>query len=399
MKKTLIALAALGSAAGAAQAQSSVTLYGLVDVGLNYTSNVGGKRLYNTTSGVEQANRWGLRGMEDLGGGLSAIFVLENGFNLNTGALGQNNPGSSQGLEFGRQAYVGLSNAYGTVTMGRQYDSVVDFVGPLATGNQWLGNNASHPGDLDNFSNLYRVNNAIKYASPSIHGFKFGGLYSLGGVAGDVTRNQLFSLGASYVSGPLSVAAAYLNSRNPNLGFFGNNGASTAATATSSFIPSPVYSGFASAHTYQVIGVGGAYAIGATTIGATYSNVQFMGLGDTTSGPNVSGFTGKAIFNNAEVSFKYQATPALVAGVSYDYTNGSSVSSSTGPTGGSKYNQFAAGADYSLSKRTDVYIVGVYQKASGTDSRNMSAVAVINNVSPSNSDTQAVVRVGLRHRF
>ena len=399
MKKSLIALAVLGVIADTAYAQSSVTLYGILDVGLNYTSNAGGHRLYNTTSGVEQANRWGLRGTEDLGGGLSAIFVLENGFNLDTGALGQNNPGSSQGLDFGRQAYVGLSNAFGTVTVGSQYDSVVDFVGPLGTGNQWLGNNAAHPGDLDNMSNLYRVNNAIKYASPNYGGLKFGGLYSVGGVAGDVTRNQLFSFGASYNVGPVALAAAYLNSRNPNIGFFGDNGASTTATAASTFITSPVYSGYASAHTYQVIAAGGAYSIGAATIGATYSNTQFMSLGDTSSGPNPSGFQGKAILNNAEVSFKYQVTPSLVAGGSFDYTKGASVATTTGSTGGAKYNQFAAGADYFLSKRTDVYIVGVFQKASGTDSRDLPAVAVINNVSASNSDAQAVVRIGMRHRF
>jgi predicted porin len=124
-----------------------------------------------------------------------------------------------------------------------------------------------------------------------------------------------------------------------------------------------------------------------------------MGLGDRSSGPNPSGFSGKAIFNNVEASFKYQVTPALVAGVSYDYTQGSSVSSSTGSTGGAKYNQFAGGADYFLSKRTDIYMVAVYQKASGTDSRNLPAVAVINNVSASNSDRQTVVRVGMRHKF
>jgi predicted porin len=399
MKRQLGVLALMGTLGTAAHAQSSVTLYGLVDAGFNYTSNAGGSRLFNATSGVEQANRWGLRGTEDLGGGLKALFVLENGFNLETGALGQNNPGSSQGLEFGRQAFVGLSSNYGTVTLGRQYDSMVDFVGPLGTGNQWLGNNAAHPGDLDNFSNLYRVNNAIKYASPIINGFKFGGLYSLGGVAGDVTRNQVYSVGANYANGPLAVAAAYLNARNPNLGFFGDNGATPAASATASFIPSPVYNGYASAHTYQVIGAGAAYSIGAATLGATYSNTQLMALGDRSSGPDPSGFSGKAIFNNIEASFKYQVNNALVAGVSYDHTNASSVTTATGTTGGAKYNQFAIGADYNLSKRTDLYVVGVYQRASGTDSRNLPAVADINNVTASNSNAQAVVRVGMRHKF
>src|SRR5689334_19126644 len=102
MKKSLATLG-LMSLACAAHAQSSVTLYGIIDVGLNYISNASGSRLFNLSTGVQQANRFGLRGVEDLGGGLKAIFVLENGFNLGTGALGQNNPGSTQGLMFGRQ--------------------------------------------------------------------------------------------------------------------------------------------------------------------------------------------------------------------------------------------------------------------------------------------------------
>ena len=114
MKKSLLALVALGAFAGAAQAQSSVTLYGIIDEGLLFNNNAGGKHLYSMASGVMQGSRFGLRGTEDLGGGLKAIFVLENGFNSGNGTLGQG------GAIFGRQAYVGLSQSqYGTVTFGR----------------------------------------------------------------------------------------------------------------------------------------------------------------------------------------------------------------------------------------------------------------------------------------
>lgn len=132
MKKSLLALAALGAFAGVAHAQSSVTLYGIIDEGFNVNTNVKGQHLYNLSAGVLQGSRWGLRGTEDLGGGLKAIFVLENGFDENTGKMNQG------GLLFGRQAYVGLSSNYGTVTLGRQYDSVVDYVGPLEVGDQWV---------------------------------------------------------------------------------------------------------------------------------------------------------------------------------------------------------------------------------------------------------------------
>ncbi|MEA3130978.1 MAG: hypothetical protein QOF46_2773, partial [Paraburkholderia sp.] len=175
MKKSLLALAALGAFAGVAHAQSSVTLYGIIDEGFNINTNSGGKHLYNLSSGVLQGSRWGLRGTEDLGGGLKAIFVLENGFDVNNGKLGQG------GLMFGRQAYVGLSSQFGTVTLGRQYDSVVDYVGPLEAGDQWGGYIAAHPGDIDNFNNAYRTNNTVKYTSANYGGLTFGGTYSFGG--------------------------------------------------------------------------------------------------------------------------------------------------------------------------------------------------------------------------
>ena len=91
MKKLVIAGAALGCVAVpmAAMAQTSVTLYGLIDEGLNYTNNTGGHSAVQMQSGFAQGSRWGLRGSEDLGGGMKAVFALENGFDVNSGKLGQ----------------------------------------------------------------------------------------------------------------------------------------------------------------------------------------------------------------------------------------------------------------------------------------------------------------------
>src|SRR5258708_39891884 len=108
MKKSLLALAALGAFAGVAHAQSSVTLYGIIDEGFNINTNSGGHHLYNLSSGVLQGSRFGLRGTEDLGGCLKAIFVLENGFAVNNGRLGQG------GLLFCRQAYRAVVSPFGT---------------------------------------------------------------------------------------------------------------------------------------------------------------------------------------------------------------------------------------------------------------------------------------------
>src|SRR5579875_4171315 len=105
MKKTLLVAALTGVFATAAHAQSSVTLYGLIDAGITYTNNQNGHSNWKASSGSVNGSRWGLRGAEDLGGGLKAIFTLENGFNIMNGTNGQG------GAEFGRQAYVGISKS------------------------------------------------------------------------------------------------------------------------------------------------------------------------------------------------------------------------------------------------------------------------------------------------
>jgi predicted porin len=391
MKKHALCAAIAAIFSMTSHAQSSVILYGVIDEGLMFNSNAGGHRLYNMASGVLQGNRFGLSGTEDLGGGLKARFVLENGFDPSTGRANQG------GLMFGRQAYVGLSSQqFGTVTLGRQYDSVIDYVGVLGAADQWGGYILAHPGDLDNFNTAYRTNNTIRYASQSYGGLTFGGTYSLGGTAGQFTQNQIWSLGAGYTSGSLALGVGYLNARTPSNvgGIFGNN----TATATPSVVTNPVYGGYVSANTYQVIGASGAYTFGDATIGATYSNVKFMNIGANGSSAFRAGSS--ATFNNAEVSLRYQFTPALLVGAMFDYTRGSSVALASGTTDdGAKYYQGAVVVDYFLSKRTDVSLMGVFQKASGTDSKDQQAVASINNLMPSSSDRQGVVRIGLRHRF
>ncbi|HTH76156.1 MAG TPA: porin [Trinickia sp.] len=390
MKSRLALIAALSAASCGAYAQSNVTLYGILDEGLGFVSNSGGKHLYSMSSGNMQGNRWGLRGTEDLGGNLKAIFAIENGFDPSTGKLGQG------GLEFGRQAYVGLSGDFGAVTLGRQYDSVVDYVGRLEFGDQFGGSITAHTGDIDNFNNSYRVNNAIKFKSASYLGLTFGGLYSLGGIAGQPGRNQIYSLGAGYTNGPLTLGIGYLNVRNPNVSFFGNSTSGT-VSATTSNVTSPVYAGYGSANTYQVIGAGGAYRLGAAMIGATYSNIKFASLGASYASP----FAGQsATFNNGEVSLLYRATPALLLGTAYDYTRGGQLQGRSA----AQYHQASLGIDYFLSKRTDLYAVGVFQRALGdtlstSGTTVVPAVASISGLTASTNRNQLAVRVGIRSKF
>jgi predicted porin len=388
LKNKIFTIAATASISTLAHAQSSVTLYGIIDAGINYVSNAGGGRQIALTSGVNNGSRFGLRGSEDLGGGLKAIFQLENGFDVSSGKLQQG------GLMFGRQAFVGLSNNVGSLTLGRQYDSVVDYMGQFAASDQWGGNIGAHPGDLDNFNNTYRVNNSLKFRSSTYHGFSVEGVYGLGGVAGDVSRNQAWSLGAGFSSGPLALGVAYLDVRNPNLSFFGNS-SQTPLTAATANATSPVFSGYLSARSYQVLGAGGAYTLGNATISTTYSNIRFGGLGDLSSGPNSNHYSGTAAFNNVEAALRYQLTPAWLLGMAYDYTDGRGANA----IGSAVYQQGEVSAQYFVSVRTVLYVMAEYQHAAGTDSRNKPAVAAINQITASSSNSQTLVRIGLRHKF
>ncbi|SOE99628.1 porin [Burkholderia sp. OK233] len=271
-------------------------------------------------------------------------------------------------------------------------------LGQFAVGDQWGGYITAHPGDLDNFNNTVRTNNAIKYMSSNYGGLSFSAMYALGGQPGSFTGNQTWSLGANYARGPISIAAAYLNARTPNVGFFGNSSTST-PTSVSTSIMSPVTTGFISAHDYSVAAIAGSYVFSRATVGLTYSNIRYGNLGDLQSGTNPHGYSGSASFNDVEANFQYQFSPSFLAGFAYNYTVGGSVKTSTGEKPDARYHQFSLGADYFLSKRTDVYAVGVYQKASGVDSRDLSAVASINNLRPSSGDRAAVVRLGIRHKF
>ncbi len=211
MKKNMIALAVTAAFALPVFAQTSITLYGVIDEGINYTSNAGDKSAYQLESGYAQGSRWGLKGSEDLGSGLKAIFDLENGFDASTGAFGQG------GRMFGRQAFVGLTAAnYGTVTLGRQYDSVVDYLAQATANGNWGGYLLSHPYDNDNTDNSFRVNNTIKYASPDFAGLQFGGTYSFSNDT-NFANNRQYSLGGQYTSGGLLVTGAYLQADNPGL--------------------------------------------------------------------------------------------------------------------------------------------------------------------------------------
>ncbi|WP_338927177.1 porin (plasmid) [Mycetohabitans endofungorum] len=388
MKRLVLSAISLGvlAATSAAHAQSSVTLYGVIDESMTFLHNQGGKNQWSTVSGNLQGSRWGLTGAEDLGGGLKAIFQLENGFNPNDGRLGQG------GREFNRQAYVGLQNdAYGTVTLGRQYVPDTDLVQGM-TGDNYFGSVFATPGDVDNYDNSVRVNNSVKYASPVWAGFQFEGLYAFGNQAGSFGDRRAWGAALAYTNGPIAVAASYqyYNGGKVTNGVRDFSGATTTATntTTDSVFNGPVNGAYTSAASLKIARVAGQYTIGPVNVGASYSNAQY-------TADSASSFGQTQKYNTGNVFATYQATPALLTGIGYSYTKGSGNSSA-------KYNQVSLGADYSLSKRTDVYLVGAWQKATGQqDGAGSQAQASISSYgfAGANGSAQEYVALGMRHKF
>lgn len=212
MKKSLIALAVL-AAAGAASAQSSVQLYGVADIWAGQAKiTANGEELYKQTkvdSGGVNTSRWGLKGAEDLGGGLKATFQLEQGFALDSGKADAG---------FNRVSTVGLSGNFGAVTVGRDWTAYDDLTGLAkntlganisSQATTWVGYNGN-------------PNNTIKFQSNTYSGFSGAVSYSFGEDKKGLDDNgdtlgkatDTLSLNVQYANGPLAVGYAYQNAKN-----------------------------------------------------------------------------------------------------------------------------------------------------------------------------------------
>ncbi|MEX3934099.1 porin [Paraburkholderia phymatum] len=388
MKKTILAVAALGCFATAAHAQSSVTLYGLIDAGITYANKVatstGHDSVVKYGDGVASGSRWGLRGAEDLGGGMKALFVLESGFSSGDGTSGQG------GALFGRQAFVGVSkDGIGALSFGRQYTFSTEYLGGNYTmGSQTpAGNYAYHINDLDQLVSS-RINNSVKFSSANFAGLTFGAMYGFSNstlFAGTPTTtvgtttsqgsSSAYSFGANYAQGPFGIGAAYTNIRYPN-------------GATPAFSVSIANVNTGGLRDLETFGVGARYTIAAALVWANWTHTKFEPL---------TGASSK--LNNYEIGGRYAFTPALSAGLGYTF-------SKLDDRFEGKWHQINSAVDYALSKRTDVYVLAIYQKASGSNTvagRNVPVQAEIGSSSSfignAGANTQFVTRVGLRHKF
>ncbi|SIT35062.1 Porin Gram-negative type [Paraburkholderia ribeironis] len=383
MNKKVLTAATLAVFASAAHAQSSVTLYGLIDAGISYVNNsktaTGHGSLFKYDDGVAQGSRWGLRGTEDLGGGLKALFMLENGFNSGNGTAGQG------GAMFGRQAYVGLSqNNIGSLTFGRQYSFSTDYLGSnYSTGGLTVaGNYAYHINDVDQLTSS-RINNSVKFSSANFAGLTFGAMYGFSNQAGAFAgapavgttagSSRAYSFGLNYANGPFGIGAAYTDITFPS-------------QATPAFSTNIANVTIANVRDLRTFGVGGRYAIGAATLWALYTNTRF----EPVTGSSTT-------FATYEAGAKYAFTPAITGGLGYTYMHLSNAN-----TG--HFNQVNLSADYALSKRTDVYALGIYQIASGRNGTQdlqaqIGSSTSYFNTSGLGADNQLAFRVAIRHKF
>ncbi|WP_322062389.1 porin [Paraburkholderia sp. J63] len=349
--------------AASAHAQSSVTLFGLMDAGVSYVSNEGGHGNLKFDEGIYAPSLFGMRGSEDLGGGTHAVFELLDQFSMANGATIGN------GL-FGRSAYVGFDDTrLGTLTFGNQYDFMPDFL--FFTGDDAardlgglynlrngpfqklaLPNNPTGAFDWDRLAGSQRVASSVKYVSAVFEGLRVGALYGFGGVPGAFGSNNTVSFGMDYTRGQFGADAAYTSEKYA---------AALGSPATS------VRNWGAGAH----VGFG---AITANTLFTTVRNSA----------------SGGAVWMGEAGAVWHTGGP-LLFGADYMYMKGNATLDNN------HAHQLTASVQYWLSKRTMVYASGVWQRA------NSGAFAQINGVldadGASDGANQAIARVGIHTVF
>jgi len=391
----VLASVALFSAAWGAYAQSSVTLYGIIDESVAYSSSEAssvtaqGHRNFKTLTGELSGDRWGLRGVEDLGGSLKAIFTLENGFQGTTGKLAQG------GLLFGRQAFVGLtSTSLGTLTMGRQYDFGYDFLGSFTAWAQFMGTLGAHVGDNDNLYQTIRSNNTVKYQTPTVHGLTAGVLYGFSNQAAGTggagfANNRDYNFAVSYDGGPFKGGVSYMRLDSPSSA---NNSNPNGAIAANQYTlgASSIFYNYSSVNRQSVIAAGGSYAFPLFAVSAVFSDSTL----DYADGTRLR-------LDNYEINAKKLITPSWLIGLGYTYTAGFG-------EGGMSIKPFASGnhpawqqvnvgTEYFLSKSTTLHLATVLQFA--TRDATTAAINFNGAVSGANSYKQIAVVAGIRHNF
>lgn len=386
MKKALLA-AALMSAGVVAHAQSSVTLYGRLDAGIEYMSGVptganangaanGNTNRWKAESGDWGTSLWGLKGVEDIGGGNKVLFQLEGSFNTMTGS------GPGGGGLFNRWATVGLSNdQYGTFTMGRMLfisNGVWDF-DPFGQSN-WSS------ASLVRGRNWPQSSNNFAYQSPKIAGFDFYGQYALSNAttwnANAAPGGQGREAGAqvTYTNSLFQVRGIYDEIRNPTTGGLwggavANNGINTANTGNGVFSASREYSALVNVF------------LGQFKIQAAYQAVRSAGATGVLPGQPTT-------LDHEWGGVTWQATPAAALIAAVYHVNGNN--------GAGNATIYTVGGSYNLSKRTllDLQVATVQNSRAanfGLNANNAGYAASTDN--PLQGRAQSGVYAGIQHSF
>jgi outer membrane protein OmpU len=340
--------------------QSSVTLYGSIDEGVTYANNAGGNSSIALKDGISRLNVFGLTGTEDLGNGMSAIFKLENGFSVGTGAL---IPG---GLLFGSQGYVGLDKSdVGQITLGRQFDFTVllePYMPCLTCGIYSVAN-----ADIDRAAGE-QLNDSIVAQSISFRGLKFGAMYAFGQGASAQTTNagRAISADIQYSEGPFSAIAVLtdINGAPFSAGWLG----------APAVLGSPVQaSTILLVDNQRIAAVGASYKFGAWTPSFTYSNTQLK-YGAATSTDQL-----------LRAGTTYAVTPSVLLAGQFSADRFEE----------SRWYTANCGISYFLSKQTSVYIDLAAQRATGAGT----VASVFLAAAPSSTRSQFLSRVGFHHLF
>ena len=199
MQKHVISAVALAVVSLGAQAQSSLTVYGVADAGLVLERGGDAGAVQKLGNGVASSSRLGFKGKEDLGGGTILTFILENGYSIDTGAAKQN------GALFGRQALICVTGEAGALSVGHQYTpfykTLNNVADPFATG---MAGNAQNI-----FDDTTRADNTVEYITPRFHGFSADVQYGFGETAGNSAANRYIGASGTYENGPMTIALAH----------------------------------------------------------------------------------------------------------------------------------------------------------------------------------------------
>ncbi|MEX4003950.1 porin [Paraburkholderia sp. EG285A] len=347
----MLGLSCAGIAA-VAQAQSTVTLYGIVDAGVEYanhtSANGGSARL---VSGGKNTSRWGLRGVEDLGGGLKAVFQFESGINIANGTF-DDGPGAI----FDRRATVGLKNRFGQLTLGRTFTVTYDYMLPFdpmgyAPNYSWATSSSATGGRKDGL--FTRSANAVRYDG-EFSGIKLGALYGFGNVPGSMKTSSKYDFALGYAGGPFAAVVTYDR----------QNGAADSVTPVDQ------------TRYIQGIHAGLSYDFGAAKAMAGYRNYRKT-------------FRTAAATLQSDMywiggSYDFNPYFTLLGAIYHQNIKGASDADPT---------LFSLRGQYSLSKRTLLYVSGGYAMAQHGQKVGLSRDLI------GAADTQTGMTAGVQHRF